>query len=104
MGRFFRVAQIVVLCLGTSSMMTSTLFAQDKAVDLGLTTQQFGMPVDWSTPHVIYTANGSVENMMAVRSNPHASSEFEGNTTRSPGICVKIDSPHWLWYTAPPFK
>jgi hypothetical protein len=76
MGRFFRVAQIVVLCLGTSSMMTSTLFAQDKAVDLGLTTQQFGMPVDWSTPHVIYTANGSVENMMAVRSNPRFLNNF----------------------------
>ena len=39
-----------------------------------------------------------------MRSSPFASSAFEGMTTRSPGTCVKITSPHWLWYTAPPCR
>ncbi len=37
--------------------------------------------------------NTGSSHRIAVRNNPFASSAFEGNTTRNPGVCVKMLSP-----------
>jgi hypothetical protein len=80
MGRVFRVAQRVLVLtgifLGILPLLTSTLPAQN-AAPIRLqspppspTVPHAGIPVDWSTQHVIYTRNGSLEDMMKVRDDP----------------------------------
>jgi hypothetical protein len=85
MGRIFRFAQRVVFCVGTLLMLMGTLCAQDVPPNPELSTPQFGIPEDWSTQHVIYTRNGSVEDMMAVRGDPRFLTSFLLHNTREHG-------------------
>lgn len=73
MGHVFRCAQSLLLCVGTLMMAATTLPAQDLAPMLP---PYHGIPQDWSTPHVIYTRNGSIEDMMAVRDDPRFINSF----------------------------
>jgi hypothetical protein len=70
MGRVFRFAQGAFLCVGTLLLMTGTMCAQDALPIPAPAAPHFGIPEDWSTQHVIYTRNGSVEDMLKVRNDP----------------------------------
>jgi hypothetical protein len=70
MGRVFRFAQRAILCVGTLLMATGILSAQEAPANPASSGQQFGIPEDWSTRHVIYTRNGSVEDMLKLRNDP----------------------------------
>ena len=69
MGRAFCWAQPVVFCVGTLLMTTGTLRAQDP-LGISAPATLHGIPEDWSQRHVIYTLNGSVEDMMRLRADP----------------------------------
>ncbi len=70
MGRVFRFTQPVVFCVGTLLMLTGILHAQDALPIPAPSTPYVGIPEDWSTQHVIYTRNGSAEDMLKVRDDP----------------------------------
>jgi hypothetical protein len=70
MGRVFRLAQPVVLCIALLALATATLCAQDALPIPERSTPHLGIPQDWSTQHVIYTHNGSPEDMLKVRNDP----------------------------------
>jgi hypothetical protein len=70
MGRVFRFAQSVVFCVGTLLIVMGTIHAQDALPIPTPSTPHFGFPEDWSTRHVIYTRNGSAEDMLKVRDDP----------------------------------
>ncbi len=99
MGHIFRFAQSAVLCLGTLLLVTGTLFAQDAQSNPDWSAQLPGIPEDWSTQHVIYTRNGSVEDMMAVRGDPRFLNSFllhnareHGSQSQLPGNAAQIDN------------
>ena len=69
MGRVFRFAQRAILCVGML-LATGILSAQEAPANPASSRQQFGIPEDWSTRHVIYTRNGSVEDMLKLRNDP----------------------------------
>ncbi|MGA7295642.1 MAG: hypothetical protein WBW53_17845 [Terriglobales bacterium] len=70
MGRVFRFAQPLVFCVGTLLMFTGAVPAQEALPVPASATPQFGGPADWSNRHVIYTRNGSVEDMLRLRDDP----------------------------------
>ena len=70
MGRVFRSAQRAILCVGTLLMVTGTMNAQDTLTIPPASTPRSGGPEDWSNRHVIYTRNGSVEDMLKLRDDP----------------------------------
>src|SRR6202140_1489099 len=70
MGRVFCFAQRFALCVGTLLMPMGTLCAQDVPANSALSTPQFALPEDWSHRHVVYTRNGSVEDMLKLRDDP----------------------------------
>ena len=70
MGRVFRFAYPAVLCAGTLLLLTGILHAQDAAPIPAPSTPYVGIPEDWSTQHVIYTRNGSFDDMLKVRDDP----------------------------------
>ena len=69
MGRAFRLAQAVVFCVATLLTATGTLCAQDP-LGIFAPNMPHGIPEDWSHRHIIYTRNGSVEDMMRLRDDP----------------------------------
>lgn len=69
MGHVFRFAQRIILCIGTLLLMTGIVGAQDTLASPAVA-PHIGVVEDWSTQHVIYTRNGSVEDMLAVRGDP----------------------------------
>ena len=93
MGRVLRFAQRVVLCVGTLLIMMGTLCAQDVPANPTLSTPQLGIPEDWSTQHVIYTRNGSVEDMMAVRGDPRFLNSFLLHNMRERGNQIQPANP-----------
>lgn len=68
------------LAFGVMMLMTGTvtLSAQDTSAnpDFSSSMPHIGIPVDWSTQRVIYTRNGSVEDMMKVRNDPRFLNSF----------------------------
>ncbi|MGB7022490.1 MAG: hypothetical protein WBD73_01710 [Candidatus Acidiferrales bacterium] len=70
MGRVFRFTQSGVFCVGTLLMLTGILHAQDALPIPAPSTTSVGIPEDWSTHHVIYTRNGSADDMVKVRDDP----------------------------------
>ncbi len=70
MGRIFRFAQRAVVCVIALLMVAGTLYAQDALAIPASSAPHFGIPEDWSTQHVIYTRNGSAEDMLKVRDDP----------------------------------
>jgi hypothetical protein len=70
MGHVFRFAQRAILCVGTVLMVTVIPSAQEAPANPVSSAQQLGMPEDWSNRHIIYTRNGSVEDMLKVRDDP----------------------------------
>ena len=89
MGRVVRSAQFIVsqivvsqvillLCAAVFLLATGTMRAQDtvpgstpSSQDIRQDTgQEIGGPQDWSNRHVIYTRNGSAEDMLKVRDDP----------------------------------
>jgi hypothetical protein len=91
MGRVFRFAQPVVFCVGTLLMGTGTMHAQDAPPTPDSSMPHIGIPEDWSTQRVIYTRNGSVEDMMKVRNDPRFLNSFllhhmreQGDQTQPP--------------------
>jgi len=74
MGRVFGFAQRVVFCAATVLMVTGTcvrdMSAQDTLPIPASSTPRFGGPQDWSNRHVIYTRNGSFEDMLKLRDDP----------------------------------
>ncbi len=75
MGRVFGFAQRVVFCAATVLfMVTGTcvrdVSAQDTLPIPASSTPRFGGPQDWSNRHVIYTRNGSIEDMLKLRDDP----------------------------------
>ena len=70
MGRVFRFMQPVICCIGTLLMLTGILQAQDARPIPAPSTPYVGIPEDWTAHHVIYTRNGSDEDMLKVRDDP----------------------------------
>ena len=70
MALFFRCVCRLVCLAAALSVVTSTGLAQDPPSASNIAVPHIGLPEDWSTPHVIYTRNGSVEDMMKVRNDP----------------------------------
>jgi hypothetical protein len=70
MGRFCRCAQPVIFCVGVLLMVTGAMYGQDALPIPAPYAPHFGVPEDWSTAHVIYTRNGSVDEMLKVRDDP----------------------------------
>src|SRR5277367_420798 len=70
MGRVFRFAHPVLFCAATLMMVAGTMRAQDALPVPEPSTPRFGGPQDWSDQHVIYTRNGSVEDMLKLRDEP----------------------------------
>ena len=93
MGRVFCFAQRVTFCVGTLLMLMGTLCAQDMPANPALSTPQFGIPEDWSTQHVIYTRNGSIEQMMAVRGDPRFLNSFLVHSMREHGNAIQPANP-----------
>ena len=74
MGRVLRFVQRVVICAGALLMVTGTcvrnMHAQAVLPIPAPSMPHSGIPEDWSTRHVIYTRNGSFEDMVKVRDDP----------------------------------
>src|SRR5260370_42041149 len=70
MGCVFRFAQRAILCVGTLLMATGIPSAQEAPANPAPSGHQLGVPEDWSNRHVIYTRNGSVEDMLKLRDDP----------------------------------
>src|SRR4029077_2184378 len=70
MGHVFRFAQRVILCVSTLLTLMGTMYAQDTLPNPAPSMPRSGIPEDWSTRHVIYTRNGSVEDMLKLRNDP----------------------------------
>jgi hypothetical protein len=70
MGHVFRFRKPVIFCVGTLLMLTGILPAQDALPIPAPSMPYVGIPEDWSTQHVIYTRNGSAEDMLKVRDDP----------------------------------
>jgi hypothetical protein len=69
-----------VLCASLILMLAGLLSAQETPANSTPPAELFGVPhgipEDWSTQHVIYTQNGSIEDMMAVRGDPRFLNSF----------------------------
>ena len=70
MGHVFRFVQKAILCVSTLLMVTGTMYPQDTFPIPAPSTPHSGGPEDWSNRHVIYTRNGSVEDMLKLRDDP----------------------------------
>src|ERR1700682_2180062 len=70
MGHVFRFVQKAILCVSTLLMVTGTMYAQDTLPIPATSTPHSGGPEDWSNRHIIYTRNGSVEDMPKLRDDP----------------------------------
>ena len=74
MGRVLRFVQRVVICAGALLMVTGmcvrNMHAQAALPIPAPSMPHSGIPEDWSTQHVIYTRNGSFEDMVKVRDDP----------------------------------
>jgi hypothetical protein len=72
MGRVFRSAQPLLFCAATLLMLivAGPLRAQDALSTIAPSPQRFGGPQDWSNQHVIYTRNGSIQDMLTLRDDP----------------------------------
>jgi hypothetical protein len=70
MGRIFHFAQRAVFCVIALLMVAGPLYAQDALAIPASSAPHFGIPEDWSSQHVIYTRNGSAEDMLKVRDDP----------------------------------
>src|SRR5208337_3689362 len=74
MGRCLRFVQPIVFCAGTLLLLAGTcvrnLNAQDARPIPAPSMPHPGIPEDWSNQHVIYTRNGSFEDMVKVRDDP----------------------------------
>jgi hypothetical protein len=68
MGRVLRFA--LLFCAATLLMGAGRLRAQETLPTLTQSAPRFGGPQDWSTQSVIYTRNGSVEDMLKLRDDP----------------------------------
>lgn len=66
----FGFTQRAVFGLGTLLLMTGMLCAQESPAAGVAAIPHIGVPEDWSTSHVIYTRNASIEDMMKVRDDP----------------------------------
>ena len=75
MGRVFRFAQPLLFCAAALLIVTGTLRAQDAPPTPDFM-PHVGILQDWSTQRVIYTRNGSVEDMMKVRNDPRFLNSF----------------------------
>jgi len=102
MVRVFRSAQRVLFYSGILLTMTSTLCAQD-APESPAPASHFGIPEDWSTRHVIYPRNGSVEDMLAVRDDPRFLNNIilhymreHGNQTQQPASTALSETENEL--------
>jgi hypothetical protein len=70
MVRVFRFATKVVLYLATLLIAMGTLRAQDALPLPARPMPRMGGPQDWSNRHIIYTRNGSAEDMINLRDDP----------------------------------
>jgi len=70
MGHVFRFVQKAILCVTALLMVTGTMYAQDTLPIPATSTPHSGGPEDWSNRHIIYTRNGSVEDMLKLRDDP----------------------------------
>src|SRR3979411_124486 len=70
MGHVFRFVQKALLCVSALLMVTGTMYAQDTLPIPATSTPRSGGPEDWSNRHVIYTRNGSDEDMLKLRDDP----------------------------------
>ncbi len=70
MGRVVRFAQPLLFCAAALLMMAGTVRAQEALPIPARSTPRVGGPQDWSNRHIIYTRNGSVEDMLKVRDDP----------------------------------
>jgi hypothetical protein len=70
MGHIFRFVHRAILCVSTLLMVTGTMYAQDTLPIPAPSNPRSGGPEDWSNRHVIYTRNGSVEDMLKLRDDP----------------------------------
>ncbi len=69
MGWMLRFTQAVVFCLATILIATVAISAQD-APTPAPSTPRLGGSQDWSDRHIIFTRNGSLEDIMKLRDDP----------------------------------
>ena len=70
MALVYRCAHRLVCLAIVLSVVTAAGLAQESPSASDIAVPHIGVPEDWSTQHVIYTRNGSVEDMMKVRNDP----------------------------------
>jgi hypothetical protein len=72
MGSNFSLARLqrAVLCLGILSMPMATVCAQEALPIPEPSKPLLGGPRDWSNQHIIYTRNGSTEDVLGLRDDP----------------------------------
>ncbi len=70
MGRLFRFVHPAVLCVSALLIVASTMNAQEAPATPAPSKSQFALSQDWSSRHVIYTRNGSAEDMLKLRDDP----------------------------------
>lgn len=107
MTSVFGIAQRFLLGGTLLLCLTGALSAQDAPADLIPQRPLVGVPEDWSTRHVIYTRNGSVEDMMKVRNDPrflnsfllHAMAESRGQANQAAAESGAQDSQSSVWGT-----
>lgn len=85
-------AQRAVFVFCTLLLTTGALRAQESPADDPQATTHLGIPQDWSTQRVIYTQNGSVEDMMKVRHDPRFLTSFLVHNKR--------EHPNQIWRAA----
>ncbi|MBZ5546881.1 MAG: hypothetical protein LAO22_02800 [Acidobacteriia bacterium] len=85
MSRVCGMSCRLVFWLCAVLMLTALVFAQDAPANSAVSTPHIGLPQDWSTGHVIYTRNGSVEDMMKVRDDPRFLHSFLLHKMREQG-------------------
>jgi hypothetical protein len=76
MGRVFCFAQRAVFSVCTLLLVTGAVRAQETPANLVPPAKRTGFIEDWSTRHVIYTRNGSVRDMMALRDDPRFANSY----------------------------
>ena len=110
MTSVFGFAQRLLLSGSLLLSLTAALSAQEAPADLVPQAPHVGVPEDWSTRHVIYTRNGSVEDMMKVRNDPrflnsfliHAMGEARGQAHQAAAAAERgAENPEAPLWSAP---
>jgi hypothetical protein len=96
MDQVSRCAQPVIFFVAVLLAVTGAMYAQEALPIRAPSTPNFGVPEDWSTPHVIYTRNGAVDDMLKVRNDPRFLNNILLHYIREHGKQTQPTSPTGL--------